>query len=428
MAIATISNGDLGEIVRVNKLNEAIASVNQGIVTPNTVWVNSESDLPSAVSGVITGAASTTYILGTSLLSTANEFRFSPGTKLMSLNRGANFWNYTGTGSAFSWATGGGIFQMEDIGIIATSGSVFNLVGDGTETLIITNCFIFNCVSVGTIDGVRSTVCRSFSVVNASDTTNGGLIIKSTTVGLTEEFTMSNSFWNDGILNGIMIDFQAANMERIQLSTGNRFLTASGVTAIKGLANSTNFLSTEIGGLITGTIFSGLGTALENITTSDIKWDLDAKGIASTSVLGRATLITNTTETVITTANTYVKIAGTWDIQDASRFTVDSTGRITYIGDEPLLGVDCRAEGSIEPSGTNNRLCNTRIAKNGDATTTESIATQGGSFADQNDPIGVTSSGLFDLVTNDYLEVFATNADGTENVIYSNGKFTVRSM
>jgi hypothetical protein len=118
----------------------------------------------------------------------------------------------------------------------------------------------------------------------------------------------------------------------------------------------------------------------------------------------------NATETVIVTQGVPVKLDATWSNLDISRFTFDASGRWTYSGKEDVC-IKVELTVTIDPVGGGSRDVSTYIAKNG----TFNPNTEGSATLSSGGQI--TSIGIIDLVTGDFLEPFIENNSGTQNLI-----------
>ena len=118
----------------------------------------------------------------------------------------------------------------------------------------------------------------------------------------------------------------------------------------------------------------------------------------------------NSTETVISTINTPVILNAVWTDVDESRFTFLSSGRWTYTGLEDIC-VAVSFTSTIDPVGGGSRDVSTYLAINGtvDANTQGSATLSAGGQ--------ITSIGIIDLTTGDFIEAFVENNSGTQNII-----------
>ena len=145
-----------------------------------------------------------------------------------------------------------------------------------------------------------------------------------------------------------------------------------------------------------------------NLTTTDNYITIDQEGIAE---YASVTMQGNSTETVISSTATPVKVAGTFVVGAEAGYTGSTTGRITHTGNTARHIINAIVSVSVA-SGTNHRI-SMYIALNGTViTTTKTTAT--------------TSSGLYrslatfaniELDDGDYVEIFVRNESTTDNLI-----------
>lgn len=138
------------------------------------------------------------------------------------------------------------------------------------------------------------------------------------------------------------------------------------------------------------------------------------RGIATTRPDGLLSMQGNATNTVITGGGSYSLVAGTWIVERTSQFTGTAAGRLTYDGEKPFttpVTFSC----SVEPVSGTNKLISLRFAKNG-VTVANSTRTAN---VNSGSPQSVTVVWQDALVTNDFVEVFATSDDGTDVLVSS---------
>ena len=165
------------------------------------------------------------------------------------------------------------------------------------------------------------------------------------------------------------------------------------------------FLSTAADQPVFASLVAGNGIAL---TSTDNYVTIAQVGVAE---YANVTMHGNSTETVISSTATPVKVAGTFVVGDESGYTGDTTGRITHTGNTARHIINAIISISVA-SGTNHRI-SMYIAKNGTIiTSTKTTAT--------------TSSGLYrslatfanlELDDGDYVEIFVRNESTTDNLI-----------
>lgn len=165
------------------------------------------------------------------------------------------------------------------------------------------------------------------------------------------------------------------------------------------------FLNTAAASPVFASIVGGNGIT---VTPTDNYITITQTGIAE---YANVSMHGNSTETVITSTATPIKVAGTFIVGAEAGYTGDTTGRITHTGNTARHIINAIISISVA-SGTNHRI-SMYIAKNGTVLgDTKTTAT--------------TSSGLYrslatfanlELDDGDYVEIFVRNESTTDNLI-----------
>jgi hypothetical protein len=165
------------------------------------------------------------------------------------------------------------------------------------------------------------------------------------------------------------------------------------------------FLNTTADSPVIASIVGGAGI---NVTSTDNYVTVSQEGVAE---YANVTMHGNSTETVIASTATAVKVAGTFVVGDEAGYTGDTTGRITHDGDTARHIINAIVSMTVT-SGTNHTI-SMYIALNGTIVTTTKTTT-------------TTSNGLYrslatyanlELDDGDYIEVFVRNESTTDNII-----------
>ena len=165
------------------------------------------------------------------------------------------------------------------------------------------------------------------------------------------------------------------------------------------------FLSTTADQPVFASLVAGNGIAL---TSTDNYVTIDQVGIAE---YANVSMHGNSTETVISSTATAVKVAGTFVVGDESGYTGSTTGRITHTGNTARHIINAIISMTVA-SGTNHTV-SMYIALNGTIITSSKTTT-------------TTSSGLYrslatfanlELDEGDYVEIFVRNESTTDNLI-----------
>lgn len=165
----------------------------------NTVYFDSLSGLPAAISGKITLDVNTLYVQ-IAPISSANTLVFQTGSQLEGINPGVNIWTYTGTGAIVESANIGSI-SIENAFLLSTNSAAtaIDLQGTGqlsiTETAIVSNNLgnvsDWSLILVGnstflnfdtglTLDNVALAAFRSIAVVSNSGVASARSMIRLT--------------------------------------------------------------------------------------------------------------------------------------------------------------------------------------------------------------------------------------------------------
>lgn len=128
--------------------------------------------------------------------------------------------------------------------------------------------------------------------------------------------------------------------------------------------------------------------------------------------------------TTITVADTFYKAAGTTTSGTLFRFTMPSNNRLTYSG---TATVNALVIATVELwPGTAAARVSADIAKNGTVIGTAPCGAKTSGFT-ADDSVAVSVSNIVSLATSDYLELFVTNQDATNEVTVARGKLIVMS-
>lgn len=374
----------------------------------NTVIVNQESDFPSASGGVITLEDNTNYIISAAV-STANRFVLGKNNAITANNEFSPTLTYTGTGTMF---TGTNVtFTMDRVNLDAPTGDIFNLSKtDPTKNVyvILTNFAVNRCLTFATVNDIDV-----FDVVNSKvfDCTKGIVASGSTYWDI---FSLTRFFIASTSASFIGVDLGTSTHQTLELI--DLIVRApAGAIALKGAAASANLTTGNLA-TVTNCEFSGGLTPLDTIANSDIRWDFKGNtGIADTISDALLGFDGNATETVITVTSTPVKVNAVWVLEDAKKFTTDTTGRATYKGERGAhLPVDISL--GVLAAGGGSKDVKIYIAKNGSviSNTGRTVQTSGSV------PRTISIPWQLTFAENDYIEIYIANTSDTTNIIVQN--------
>lgn len=359
----------------------------------NYVLVKSDADLPAPVAGVITLVSGIEYeINGTITLTTPINLN---GCTIKGDDSSNDKLVYTGAGSLF---TGNKTGSLRYLTLTAASGSIFNIDALATsQNMVVQNCFIIGCNSVGTIAGVGGTVF--FSTVAYFSNTNGIIFQNDNNV------VLNNMLWDAS--NSNIYERFIGTFNVIQLLGGDRLTTSvNSATAlhISGIT-SLNAGSAKV------IMFIGTGTYVTGTFTN--AWEVEANGLNTQKdgVAGGNMYITVPVATTFASAATPVKALGTTASSNLYRMTHPTNNRLTYTGSKTRSFMISSSLSITQPSSS--KFFSFYIAKNG---VIISESRQDVKVVNSTDQVSLTLSCWATLAPNDYVEVWVENQSATTNL------------
>lgn len=406
-----------GSNISLEALNGVITIASLSRSADNRVYINSASDFPDAISGVIFCAANTEYYIGSSV-TVASRFDLSAGNVVFSGPGTISSLIYTGEGDMFSGVdVGSAVFKGLNLSQPnALAGDALWSFSDTSSPLSIVNISSIRVDACDTIAIFQNIIGVTVDIVAVFNANNGILIDGSGfgTLSLAKILVISSSASFVGIDLGINVfnAFEASNVQ---------FIAPIGSIGISGLDDSGNIPPNQIAS-ITSCEFIGGITALDGLNDNDVRYlFFGNSGIQDTRASALSYLTANATPTVISAAGTPTLILGDWINERSSHFEVDSTGRITYIGEKSIV-LPITLAADLQPvSGTNKdlTLC---IALNG----TQINGTGREARIDSGNPQSLTSIWQHEFVNGDYIEAFVQNDSDATNILVSGGVLRLR--
>lgn len=322
------------------------------------------------------------------------------------------------SGNLFDGTTGGSIRNLT---ITTPGATVFNLSGTAAQTFLLRDCIIANSNNIGTISGFG---LAFLSIVNFSGNTNG---ITYTNIG---QLLLSNQAWfsnNNGTYEKFtgtfnLIEkqggFSNVNTAAIGLDVSTTGLTITGDAVLESVVftgpTPANYVKPYTTGSYTGYNFNNSwsvrSAGIPNETDANATADF-AMDYAVGSGLGVAFNNSNPSDIVKvgsgTPSTTYSNLF---------RFSTDSPNRLRYIGKKKRI---FQITGSISFQVPAAGTYIVYIAKNGTLLSQYKIYGKG---ASANDIVVLPLNASTEMLTNDYIEVYAQRYTG------SNGSIVVPNM
>jgi len=286
------------------------SSISTNIATGNIIFVTTKTDLPTAVSGVITLEANKTYFFTTIVDLTGDRLVCGANTTILGGSSENCVIKSTGLSSSTALITS--VYSLPIRNITITHGTALNLDGDGTTTAL--DWFGVNftdCATIGTIKDYTNFIMQDSAFLNSGGMTLDGTI---GTVGFTQcLFDLAST------TTGITIA-STANITRRFRIIYSSFVTLSGETSINVSSSAT--IGNER--YILDTVnFSGGGTYITGVgQTSNKSLFINCVGIDNTAVNGQMYMHGNATATTVSATNTFYKASGTTTASsDNSKYT-----------------------------------------------------------------------------------------------------------
>ena len=376
-----------------------VASVSSNISSGNIVFVASKTDLPTAVSGVITLPTAISYFFTTIVDLTGDRLVCGLNTVILGASSENCYIKSTGLSSSTALITS--VYSLPIRNISFTHGKVFNLDGDGTTTAI--DWFGINfvdCATIGTIKDYTNFVMGDSAFLNSSGMTFDGSI---------GTIAFGNCLFDTSSGGTAITLASTLTVTRRFRIIYSSFVTLSGETSLNVSASAT--ISDER--YILDTVnFSGGGTYISGVDqTSNKILFTNCVGIANTTTRGFYYMVNNTTDTTIGVINVNVwkKASGTTTADSNNSKFSHSSNRLTYTGafnTSFLITVNTAVR-----AGASNQNISIGIAKNGTILPNSEMTIRT-STSNQEHP-GSTQYQI-DLVTNDYVELFVKNNQQTD--------------
>lgn len=370
------------------------------IVPTNIVLIESASDFPSAVAGVRTLAAATTYLVSGSVSIGSDRLVMGAATLLKGTNPFADIIVSTTSGSLITSAD---TFLMDNLGFTCSSGSWLDLNGTGTQTFVATKCIVNSCDTIGTITDMITVI---FDTCQITAATSGGLTFTGSNHG---SFKITDGKYI--VTLGPIVDFGTAIFDRIFI-VNVVFDNPAGVTGLDIAASSANLSASGIG-YITDNFFLTPANASVGYANGDIGWVVRGNlGIVDNVDHAQGSIENSALTTTVIVGTPVVANFGTAFVADEEiGFTISTAGRHTYDNKiSSVFLVNCSIFATI--AGGAVRQYSYFIAKNGTIIGSSISTTE----LDGTNPDSFHCQSVVSLDQTDFVELFV-RADTTTTVL-----------
>ncbi len=394
------------------ELASAIADVDAKLPFPNMIFVNSKSDFPVAVSGVITLADNVTYFITTTIDLTGDRLVAGQNTTIIGGSSENCFLISTGLSSGTALLSSAWSIPMRNLSI--THGTALNLdaTANANQAIDWFGVNFTNCATVGLVKSYSNFIMSDCALLSSANMTFDGTIA---TVGF-QQCLFS------GIAGQTTLNFPSTlTITRRIRAIYSSFIAFGGATAI----NVSTSAVIPVEGYILDTInFSGGATYVAGVPHTDNKALFqNCKGISNSSEIGQMYFSNNATENAIATQGVFEKIEGTTTPSTVNEKFSHTNNRLTYTGGisrEFVITASCSANSVTTPAAN----ITVRIAKNG-ITLAESESQATTSQAGRNENFYCQT--IIEMTTNDYVEMFIANNTSANNLLVTELNLVIRS-
>jgi len=364
----------------------------------NLVVVQSLSDFPAPVAGVITLAPDTDYEICGTVNIGANSLVMANNVTVSGLSCKNDGLVYTGTGTFITSVSN--VFGVRNLLLTCATGTLFDISGTGMEHVDLQGLYVTGAQALGNLASCH-TIKLNDSIIR--DTTTSGFTVSGAAL---ENLTISQCYLDNNA--GTFLALGSSTVSTIDI-IGNICEIKSAQVLLSGSAPIVNTA------LVSGNQFklAGTGAVLSGLTVNDPKWlYLSNFGLGDTSFGGECYMVANAVATNVATIGAYLKVAGTTTSGFLANFTHSAPNQLTYTGLVArtfFLGVGM----SVSCAANNNQVVGVQFFKNGTTPIPSSIIHTRCQTATQ--PYFLFSKTLLTLNPGDYIEVWITNETSTNS-------------
>lgn len=373
--------------------------------------VNSLSDLPTAVAGVITLEEGVDYKFTALVNIGTDRIDVGASNKLSSSGFGSGIQSTAISGNVVTVPNGADFF-MEGVSIVCPNTTTGLLFNGSSNVFLDSNSFI-GCdvgINVNEVDNafIKDNYFEGCGTCITYTGSNNGYSL------------LEGNYFN--VFSNYAVNYGSAVLRTV-IANNNLFEGQSASFYISGLVNSGNISKRAVYSLNN---FNGLSTGLENISEADLKHEFiyNDGNRRNSSDYGRVYFVNNGLTTAINTINVPVPINGTFTLGDSARFTQGTNGELTYNGNYSNtheINLTVLAEklggGGVSSYAFDVLVNGTPITESQTVVTTAS-----------NNPINGSVSFFYPLSTNDVISMEVANITGTENLTVIEASLNVKRL
>lgn len=412
IGLGAAANDGTGDKLRIagDKINDNFLEISGKALTGSFQIIQSLTDLPTPVAGVITLAADTTYYFINKLDMLTNRFILSQGTVL----RGASSVNCGIENGSTPLISSN--YQL-DINNFSVTNSTYVFLVDSnplTDNAYISNVTFTGCDYLGSFKDLSSVIFTSCSFIDSGDLEFGGTIgtlAIDNCLGIPQDSTrMIHVLSTCTITKRFRVTYSSFV---VNLAATGIDVNASAIIPDESyILDTCNFSGTSsfyLGGLD---------------QTSNKALFSNCKGINNTSVIGQAYMQGNAAATVIAAPSTFVKVAGT---------TISGSNNSKYLHSNNRLTCDAAIERKflvicqLSFTSGNNQACEFGFYDStipGIRPASRTVTTTSGAGVSEN----VSFTSVISHNQSDYIEVHAANNTAATNITVTSMNFIITEI
>jgi hypothetical protein len=383
------------------------------IASGDIVFVNDKTDLPTAVSNVITLGDNVTYYFTTTVDLTGDRLVGGENTVILGSSSENSRIKSTGLGVGVplfytEWTTPIRHVTFQDVD------TALHIVGTVNPPVALdwTGVNYLNVPNIGLIDTCDNWIYSKGAILNSQNLQFSGTV---GTVGVDNSIFVGTG--SSGNILDILSTCTITRRFRLIYSSMVVFGATVGINV-----DASATIPTE--GYILDTInFSAGGTYLSGVSYTDNKTRfVNSKGIENTAEIGNLYMLNNATATVISGSGVPTKVLGTTTANAINQKFSHSDNRLTYTGG---LIRDFQVSVTTSLTSGNNNVIGVYVAKNGTILTESEMY---GTTSSAGRAESISCQTILEMEENDYIEIWVENNTATQNITVEYMNVIIKSL
>ena len=383
------------------------------IASGDIVFVNDKTDLPTAVSNVITLGDNVTYYFTTTVDLTGDRLVGGENTVILGSSSENSRIKSTGLGVGVplfytEWTTPIRHVTFQDVD------TALHIVGTVNPPVALdwTGVNYLNVPNIGLIDTCDNWIYSKGAILNSQNLQFSGTV---GTVGVDNSIFVGTG--SSGNILDILSTCTITRRFRLIYSSMVVFGATVGINV-----DASATIPTE--GYILDTInFSAGGTYLSGVSYTDNKTRfVNSKGIENTAEIGNLYMLNNATATVISGSGVPTKVLGTTTPNAINQKFSHSDNRLTYTGG---LIRDFQVSVTTSLTSGNNNVIGVYVAKNG---TIIAESEMYGTTSSSGRAESISCQTILEMEENDYIEIWVENNTAAQNITVEYMNVIIKSL